>query len=77
MKVVLMGGPKHGQVIDMGKGFGDARWAPPIFRVPEYSKSGFIIRGPAPLSIVDYRFYRRISDDLLIYKRPGYVVGSL
>ena len=79
-EVVLMGGPKHGAIIEMGKGWTSGSWVPPSFRVAEYWRERHPITGrevgPGYMTIVMYPFYRKVGERL-VYKRPGYRVGSL
>jgi hypothetical protein len=65
--------------IDMGKGWGDTTYtAPPVFYVMEYQLDDpERPRGRRHFVKVGYPFWRKTSDGLLIYKRPGYRVGSL
>lgn len=78
MKVQLLGGPRHLEVIDMGPGWPGTSYHPPIYRVIEFKVPrawetyGAPVDPNAPLDDlgeVDYVLFGQMGDTLL-YRSP-------
>lgn len=79
-RVALMGHPDGKvHIINMGEGWGDTIYtSPPVFYVMEYVPDDPARpRGQHNFTKVGYSFWRKTSAGLLVYRRPGYRVGSL
>lgn len=76
-RAALMGHPDGKvHIINMGEGWGDTMYtSPPVFYVMEYQRQR--PGGPHVFTKVGYSFWRKTSAGLLVYRRPGYRVGSL